>query len=581
MVEIPDLSIPIPTNAFNSGGETLRNLNRFLFVGASSCRADAFQKIMESGLQGDPQFDRLPLLRAIQIELKDRVTMGQSPQSVPTYITHITQFIRFLETTNCSFQLNELERNYFAFAKHLEEKALNPDIKFSEKSAYIVGATLSSVIGSILEIPDAARLRDRTNLKFPHTPLRAVARSSEKKSLESTFKMGAFLLDLIEGLTVDKIYGSLPIVVSIRNAKQSELKLDGGKRPKWLDEPSDGWSTYQRHRAKKAKTLRNGSTNLKGKGSYHRWIFVNLRIQAEFLMFIAQTGMNAGQAKEMSRKEIKYKPHGEGWVVRGYKNRKGGEVSFEIYSSYKSYFDNYRSFIQHFFPNSEYLFPQFNKNGVEESKTRNGLAAFDSVKDLLTEFEIPWTPPRDIRNTRVNWILRRSGDEEQTAELAQHSVEVLKGKYARPSLQRTIIETTRFWNRNDPIKKSKLQESVIGSLCDGDPEALSFKPNTVASPNCTNPSGCLWCTHHRDIDSQDYVWSLVSLRHLKTIEAGYNFLRDTSPAKLVLNRLTEKISWFQASSDKRSEWVEEAIIRISEKDFHPHWAPFINFLHSV
>lgn len=580
-MEIPDLSIPIPEHATNSGGETLRNLSRFLFVGASSNRADAFQKIMENDLQGEPQFDRLPLLKAIQTELKDRVTMGQSAKSVPTYINHITQFIRFLETTNCSFQLNELERNYFAFAKFLEQKALNPNIKFSEKSAYIVGATLSSVIGSILGIPDAARLRDRTNLRFPHSPLRAVSRSSEKKSLESTFKMGAFLLDLIEGLTVDKIYGSLPIVVSIRNGKQSEIQLDGWKRPKWLNEPSANWTTYQRHRSKKTQLFRNSSSNVTGEGSNHRWTFVNLRIQAEFLMFIAQTGMNSGQAKEMGRKDIKYKPHGEGWVVRGYKNRKGGEVSFEIYSSYKSYFDNYRSFIQHFFPNSEYLFPQFNHNGVEESKTRYGLAGFETIKDLLTEFEIPWIPPRNIRNTRVNWILRRSGDEEQTAELAQHTVEVLKGKYARPSLQRTIIETTRFWNRNDPIKKSKLKESVVGSLCNGDPEALSSKPDTVASPNCTNPSGCLWCTHHRDIDSQDYVWSLVSLRHLKTIEAGYFYLRDTSPAKLVLNRLTEKINWFQASSDTRSEWVEEAITRISEKDFHPHWAPFINFIYSV
>ncbi|MEI9346071.1 hypothetical protein RI655_32035, partial [Pseudomonas aeruginosa] len=83
---------------------------------------------------------------------------------------------------------------------------------------------------------------------------------------------------------------------------------------------------------------------------------------------------------------------------------------------------------------------------------------------------------------------------------------VLKQQYERPSQQRAMIEVTQFWNKHDPIKQGDLTGSVIASSCNGKPEATDDKPASVAEPNCINPSGCLWCRHLRDSDTEDYVW---------------------------------------------------------------------------
>lgn len=55
-----------------------------------------------------------------------------------------------------------------------------------------------------------------------------------------------------------------------------------------------------------------------------------------------------------------------------------------------------------------------------------------------------------LRNSRVNRLLRRSGDLELTAEMAQHAEQTLLGIYERPSQQRAMGEIMRFWNCADP-----------------------------------------------------------------------------------------------------------------------------------
>lgn len=97
-------------------------------------------------------------------------------------------------------------------------------------------------------------------------------------------------------------------------------------------------------------------------------------------------------------------------------------------------------------------------------------------------------------------------------------------------------------------------------------------------PDCLTPSGCLWCKHLRDVDSFEYVWSLVSFRYLKSFESGRLTGKDKAPSDLAIDRITEKTNWFRDSSEKRANWVVEAEARVEEGDFHPNWAPIIEFL---
>ena len=280
----------------------------------------------------------------------------------------------------------------------------------------------------------------------------------------------------------------------------------------------------------------------------------------------------------MKRERFKYQPSGEGWIVRPFKHRAKGEVRFEIFKAYKPYLEKYLSFVNHYFPDSEWLFPGMSckREKWGEVHVQGQLVA---ARKLIQRYGVPWIPPRVLRKTKANWFLRRSGDKDQTAEAMQTTRKVLGSSYEEPSQQRAMVEVTRFWKKTDPIAKGDLKASVIpAGPCGAKPKAASDKPVGVVEPNCINPAGCLWCVNYRDVDSFDYVWSLACFRYLKTIEAAGIPLSAEAPIDLVVDRLAEKINWFARSDKHRAKWVTEAQERVEEGDYHPSWRPLIEFL---
>jgi len=552
------------------------NLGRFLYLGAVHEGARWVWRRIECGELGEPQLERVELLIAVKEALETRLVSGQSERSISSYMSSILAFFRFLEDHHHPFSLTRLESHYLAFAEHLFIAAHKKPATLKMATAYGSAAMLSGVFGEVLDIHGSARLINRTRLKAPHTTKKAASKAAEKQSLENTFKLGNFLVDLKAGLSVEAVLGPLPITIPMRPGlvTSDQIRLCAiRKDPKWLSLPKDQWTDGQKKRHRAMMRVREPVSHIQGT---YRWYFVNLRVQAEFLLFIAQTGMNVAQAKALGRSSLKYRPMGDSWQVRCYKGRRQGEVSFRIYQSYKPHLEQYRSFINHFFPESEFLFPQFDDCG-QESQTRAALN-LQGFRSFIKGMSVPWVPPSALRNTRVNWLLRRSSDIDLTAEMAQHTREVLRDHYERPSQQRAMGEITRFWHKHDPIQQSALTDSLIASQCNGRPEGAEDKPASVVEPNCVNPSGCLWCVHRRDIDSGDYVWSLASMRHLKSIEASATPARETVPADEAVARLSMMMEWYRSSSSDRRQWVEEAEQRIEEGHYHPNWSPIIEFL---
>ena len=573
---LPELCIHSP----NDGGENkpLYKLERYLYAGASHHDSRWVWRKIERGELGEPQTDRCELLLAIKEEMEFRLVSGQSARSIQTYLSTFKEFIKYLEEQQLSFRLEQLVENYIAYSEYLFMHVHKKPAKLKRESACDMCSRLSNIFGSILNIPQSERLIGRIRLKRKVTAKRAVGKTAEKQNLENTFKMGRFLVDLIAGLSKESILGGLPLAIPMREGlvQNNEVLLYAGlKEKEWLSKSRNEWTSKQNKQAYKLERVRKPVDSVEGTT---RWALINLRVCAEFLLFVGQTGMNLTPAKGLERGTFKYKSLGDSWEVKCYKNRRGGEVSFKIYKSYKPFLERYRSFINYYFPDSKYLFPLIDSRG-EESNSRLGLNG-NNIRLLLQSYDVPWVPPSTIRCTRVNWLLRRSGDEELTADLAQHTQKVLRDKYELPSQQRAMVEITRFWNKHDPIKKGKLRGSVVGGPCNGKPEAIDSKPDAVVGPNCTNPSGCLWCKHHRDSDNEDYVWSLMSMRYLKTIEAGVTLTTEGVPADHVVDRLTKKIEWYRQSNINRSKWVSETELRMGEGHYHPHWSPIIEFLES-
>ncbi|MBM9995365.1 site-specific integrase, partial [Pseudomonas aeruginosa] len=90
-----------------------------------------------------------------------------------------------------------------------------------------------------------------------------------------------------------------------------------------------------------------------------RFPIVNLRIESELLMFIAQTGLNLQQAHTLRVEQFHYTSHLDGYQIRTYKNRREGEVLFEIFASYREWFERYLEWRSEWFPNEPdgLLFP--------------------------------------------------------------------------------------------------------------------------------------------------------------------------------------------------------------------------------
>ena len=307
-----------------------------------------------------------------------------------------------------------------------------------------------------------------------------------------------------------------------------------------------------------------------------RYPLVNLRLVAELLVFIAQTGMNLSQAHQLRRTQFSYKSTIDGYQVRDYKHRRQGEVLFEIFAAYKAHFDRYLVWRDTVFANesTDRLFPFVRRFGAATSTPPD----FGRFKyEICERAGVPFIGPQKLRSARVNWLLRYSKDPDLTAEHAQHTKKTLLHIYAKPSLQVAKVELVQFFKKNDPSLSGDPMLCPGSGVCDGIPSPMPGMPSEAPTPDCTYPVGCLFCEHHRDIDSADYVWSVATLRHLNTVILQRfppiaNGKADSArPVELAIEVLTVKLQWFEESNKKRKAWVEEAMEKVAESDFHTHW----------
>lgn len=438
------------------------------------------------------------------------------------------------------------------------------DMLAKGSAATPVGDALSYVFDREYSIFNQTRLMAEAGYRGKYRNVQ-----SDKQSLETTFEFGHLLQDICDGLTIDVLWGPLPASIPLRGAR--ELRRYSGLMPaEYRNWKLGSKPNYER------PTAYENDLSLRT-----RYPLANLRVVAELLMFIGQTGMNLAQAHRLELRHFFYASDVDGYKVRDYKQRRGGEVLFEIYREYRGHFERYLDWRRSVFPDEVRLFPFPQRKSHE-----NMPPSLETIKRACIETGIKWVSPSTLRSTRVNWLLRRSGDADLTAEMAQHRKQTLLRNYEKPSHQVAIAEITRFWKKADPHLTTSTQvASIAAGVCDGKPEVVSFKPQSAPAPDCLHPSGCLWCAHHRDIDSFGYVWALACFRHLKTIEAARycppTGMTSRHPADHAIERISEKLAWFRDSNAVRSGWVTESMARIDEGSYHSDWLHLINDVDGV
>lgn len=539
-----------------------------LYRGGAAARAGKAADLIGQGALGLPAMARLPLILKVKEAILDQLATGGSRHTAMSHVKNIRKFYAWSDTMGRTLTIDTVASQFLCWTDHLEQRRRNRAIKTI--TAYTEAQRVAGLLDSVLDLEmgllKQTRIRKRNNDGAKPRPYR-------ESNLDQLFAFGHVMCDLCEGLTAEAIRGSLPILIEFRSGKVIEHWC-GLRDITALKTPHNG-SSWDQKVVRDRRQAWSDDTSLKTRSS-----IVNLRVKAEMLIFIAQTGMNLAQVRKLKTGGFSYQSHLGGYTVRHvYKARRQGQVSFDIYSEYRTFFERYLLWRRTIFPaDEELLFPVVRRIEYRQRVSVAGgqlVEQFHALTDICNELGVRFIGPRLLRKTRINWLARRSKDFDITAEMAQHSKETLLRNYLQPDPQVAAAEISQFY------KRSELTFAAPGPGICIQPQAKAVEdiPRGAPQPDCVSPAGCMFCTHQRDVDSEDHAWSLVTYRHLKTIELATNkpvlTKGSAHPSALVIVRATEKLELFRCSSDKRREWVEESIERVKEGVYHPMWRGFI------
>lgn len=565
-LHIPDLTFP---SVRYGGTETPWDLRPLLYRGGASTDIRKVLQVIAGGELGPPILDRLTLVAKLHDVIAGDLAAGGSRYTARKAITCVRSLYAWADESNRSLTLATVEADFLEWTNHLMHRQRVVG-NLGPVSVYNLSSHLARLLDEVLGLKTG--LLRRTRVSFTPSKKKVLSTKADKQNLVDTFEFGHALLDISDALTVDSIRGKLPVSIRFRSGQQIEewSGLQPDHKLKTFVAPTT--TPSQKEKVVKRRAEWESDTSFRT-----RRPLVNLRIEAELLIFIAQTGMNLSQAHKLGIGHFSYQSHLDGYLVRRvYKGRRQGEVEFEIYSEYRALFERYLAWHRAIFPDGSngLLFPLSSPH----QRARDISPSLRALRVRCARLKIPFVGPQPLRNARVNWLMRRSRDPALTAEMNQHTTQTLLRDYIRPHHQAAIVEISRFHSSTDPA----IASPGPGVCAEGRPQLIPDASTGVPRPDCISPAGCLFCIHQRDIDSEDHAWSLASYRHYKSLELAMYRPRGKSgaphPAKAVLDRITDKLECFKASSEKRSLWVAEATARVEEGEFHPKWDGFIHLV---
>jgi len=546
-----------------------------LYKGAASVLRDCVAAMIENGELGDVDAARLPLVRKLHEQVSAKLALGGSPSTVSGTLGHVWDFFRWADSSSADLSLASVKIAFRGWTEHLLHRVrIMKDL--SQDTAYRNAMRVGDLIGRAICIGSApaSRMLRLTRLRNMTVKKRVLGTQADKANLEATFQFGHFLSDLCSFLTTTTVRGALPVTIQLRDGRS--FIVAGGIKNLTIDPSAISGPARRKQYLDARAPLEDGESIL---DDIRRTRLLTLRVEAELLIFIAQSGMNLAQACQLKRESYRWQTDGEDLVAyRVYKGRRGGEAVFRCFKAYREHWERYLAWLEDtgWSRASDKLFPFLYPAKIPPEHALPHFAAIRSVADPLG---LQRFGPRSLRNTRVNWLLRRSGDPELTADMAAHTKQTLLNQYEQPHHQRAAVEITKFHLATDPGA-----ESPGPGVCTSfnlTPAPLAHMPPEAPAPDCISPEGCLFCKHHRDVMSHDYCWKLTSHARLKVLEISLYkppAQNPIHPGNRVIDRINEKLSEIAAGSDVRAIWVRDAEDSIRAGRYHPIWDGHIQLL---
>lgn len=532
-----------------------------LYKGAAIAHGRNIKRAVDSGLMGKPQLERLPMLIAIHANWQGGLLARRiATETIKDWWLRLKSFVAFAESVNKTLTAAVALDLYLAYCAHIK---LRSDLK--PTTIYAYSLVLAGIIGPVLDM-ESTTLQWKTRIRQP----RRVSNDSAKENLQGTASFVQTLLEVIEQLPVSVIRGPLPVTLSF--AGGAEFSIHCGPPLKPLGSLKSGESGYKRKRA--ADTRERRANDLSNRARAH---LINMRLDAEMLVFINQTGCNLTQALRLTGSKFRYQSEGDYLRLFVWKNRAKHEVEVRIHKGYRRHFEDFLKWRSAVFPGDPdgLTFPFVWNDGDRAFKRTNW--SFFYVRHLVKTIGQPFIHSRQLRKTIGNFGKRRIS-RQFAAELLSNTEKTFRENYEEVHHQVAIAELVSFW---------KDTESMVAAIGPGGclqptPRARADTPIGAPKPDCESAGGCLFCEKNRDLRSFDHVWNLASLHFLKIAEFNADrtpqSLKGNHPLSLTIDRITAKLDALEALGGEFIEWVIEANLRVQEGRYHPFYTETFDLL---
>lgn len=557
----------------------------FLHQGGATMRRNLAVNAISEGKLGSIIRERVGLVESIYHELEAKVAAGASKATLLDSYSAVSSFMKWGEQSARRLTLDSVLDDFKAWTEALIHRVrIKKDL--SHDSAYATARVVANVFAPFLGSvrvsqeansrsggPGRALLR-LTRIRRPAMRKRVLGTQADKQNLRETFAFGHLLADICHGLDAAAVRGAIPFSVELRDGRSVLFKCHLHYAAKSAEEMNDSWQAAKSARVRAALAVGESAID-----RATRRPLLNQRIEAELLIFIAQTGMNLAQASKLQREDYRWRSEPEEvTTIRVFKGRRGGEVVFRAFKEYRTHLKRYLQWLADvgLTDSDDRLFP-FLASGIIKAECKS--PHLSATKIVCKDLGIRYTAPRLLRRARVNWLLRRSRDPNLTAEMSAHTKETLLRNYEEPHHQAAACEITQFHLKSDPI----IQPPGPGSCVDGSrrPEPVIGCPPEAPKPDCISAEGCLFCRHHRDVASSDYCWRLASQRHLKALEMTLwrsPKSEPIHPGNLVVDRINAKLKAIANSGAEQARWVEDAEDNVRSGNCHPIWSAHIELV---
>lgn len=560
--------------------ETRWDLSVLFHKGAAAVRKDKVQRLINSGHFPEPSGDRVSLVKAIFEVIATKASLGASRNTVLSCLETTWRFFRWCDDKDIPLSEESAVAAFMKYADHLKHSALHEGA-ISLRHAHGTAKMLSNILGQALHVPGdrpGSYLLGLTNFPKKGFGSRKAFPNRPPVEHDGYFEFGELLKQICDSLDFPTVAGSLPIRIALSGSES--LLLTGNLIKPDLDPDSISVPHVREAALARRAPL---PTDIKPVEVRKRSSILNLRIESELMMFIAQTGMNLAQASSMRREPYRWQTVGDELLVfRVYKGRRSGEAVFRCFRSYREHLNCYIDWLDQVGLSIDYdqrLFPVISRG---MNPAAGAVPNFYALKKATKSVGIEYISPQRVRSERINWLLSFTNDPETTADLAAHSSSVLLQDYARPDVDAAIEEISLFNKALD----QKIRSAGPGICSDpkSGPRQIEQSPTNIPAPDCTNADGCLFCDNYRDILSYDYCWKLASHCKLKELELSMNppyIDLNTNPAKHVVDRLTTKLEAIARVDSKCASWVNKARNQIRSSVFHPEWESHITVLEEL